>query len=354
MSIYNQCIEENPHHFYSKTRKGQWHFSIPVIYRYLAIYIRVQALQNKPTESDTKIYPQDDNFKEAINYFRDNDFPISPPGLNLVKLLFAKFYISPTQEKIISQNYQSIVGLLGQWVAGDEKLFHFTGESSWLRMCPNKDDYIGLWFYMLCGRLATGKSFLLYTKSHTCETVLGGTIYCSQIVSDWGDIVKKYTTNGKTVLIADSYYLDQTGYEILMEKKVPFVCAVQECRFTELAMEAKKKSKHEGDTALLYNDTNNTMFITHWYEEKKLGRKFVITNAFKRKPGNTRKAIIPGCDDFSLTFNTCDHFNRDMHDKTWPHKSSSLSISEIDEKNLTFQQFGLELANQLYKYACSM
>jgi hypothetical protein len=228
---------------------------------------------------------------------------------------------------------------------------------------------------MLCARLANGKSLLIYTKSHTCETVLGGTIHCATVVSDWANVVNAHTSDGKTILVADSYYLDHTGYEFLTEKAVPFICAVQECRFNELATKAKEKSKHEGDTALLYNEQTKDMFVTHWYADAKIGRKFVMSNAYVRKTGNTRKGYVPGCDDFSLMFNTCDHFNRDMHDKTWPHKCSTanhqlhnyhftcmllntrnvyMSLKEIDDSDLSFKEFGVKLADKLYKYACTL
>ena len=39
---------------------------------------------------------------------------------------------------------------LGQYVAGDEKLFYFTGDSIIIRQVISKPDKIGLWFYELC------------------------------------------------------------------------------------------------------------------------------------------------------------------------------------------------------------
>ena len=37
----------------------------------------------------------------------------------------------------------------------------------------------------------------------------------------------------------------------------------------------------------------------------------------------TEVVWVPGCDNFSITFNTSDHFNRALVDKTFPHKPSS-------------------------------
>lgn len=341
----------------------------------MAIYIRVQALQNKPTESDKKKRPQTDNFVEAISHFKLLDDSVQPPGKHLVELLHSKFHLTPEEEVVLSKNYQSLVVKIGQWAAGDEKLFHWTGESSWLRMCPNKDDYIGLWFYMLAIRLLNGLSILIYTKSHTVETSLGGTIHCATVVSEWADVVKAKTVDNKTLLVADSYYLDRLGWQILQNKKIPYICAIQQCRFQELADKAKTKSKHEGDTAMMYNEKTKDMLVTHWYAEAKIGRKFVMSNAYTKTAGNTRKGFVPGCDDFSLMFNTCDHFNREMHDKTWPHRCSTaphqlhnyhmtcmllntyniwLDKKKIAVNDLSFKEFGVQLANELYLYSLSI
>jgi hypothetical protein len=341
----------------------------------MSVLIRVHALQDKPSESNRIRYPQKESFVEALNHFKDLNKDVDPPGLNTIEQLFRSFLISPGEESILNEQYVSIVRHLGQWVAGDEKLFHWTGESSWLRLCPNKDDYIGFWFYMLCGRLASGKSVLLHTKSHTCDTVFGGGINCSTVMAEWAEVIDTKTTDGKTLLVADSYYLDHAGWEILTEASVPFICGVQPCRFPVLSEKVMRKSKHEGKTALMYNEKTQDMFVTHWYSDSKIGRKFVLSNAYSKCKGNTRKAFVPGCDDFSLMFNTCDHFNRSMNDKTWPHRCGSTQAQlhnyyltcmlintmnifcdfyGLSENDVTFQDFGVQLADELYEYSCTI
>jgi hypothetical protein len=53
-----------------------------------------------------------------------------------------------------------------------------------VRVCPQKDDEVGLWNYELVGQLPNDLGFLLYIRSHTCETVFGGGIQCASIVRD--------------------------------------------------------------------------------------------------------------------------------------------------------------------------
>jgi len=59
-------------------------------------------------------------------------------------------------EDEISANFQSILERLGYAVAGDEKLFHFTGVDGDLRLVITKPDRIGFWFYELCADLSNG------------------------------------------------------------------------------------------------------------------------------------------------------------------------------------------------------
>ena len=84
------------------------------------------------------------------------------------------------------------------------------------------------------------------------------------------------------------------------------------------------------------------------------------------------KAWVPGCDDFSLMFNTCDHFNRELHDTTflpqafrWPsllpwfpplcHSSHAyLASNGIPHKDMSCQESILAFSEQLYVYGASL
>jgi hypothetical protein len=105
-------------------------------------------------------------------------------------------------------------------VVGDEKLFKWTEKSQWVRVCPQKDDEVGLMGCELEGQLLNDLGFFLYVKSHTCETVLGGEIQYASVVRDWERIVKKKEIENATILTCDSYYLDLTDRDILQELEV--------------------------------------------------------------------------------------------------------------------------------------
>ena len=72
------------------------------------------------------------------------------PGENIWTRINAVFHLSQENFGSISENFQSIIESLGQAVAGDEKLFHFTGDTPFLRHVPSKPDQVGLWNYELC------------------------------------------------------------------------------------------------------------------------------------------------------------------------------------------------------------
>jgi hypothetical protein len=377
MAMHERKMAKDPAYLYSSSRKGTHTPTPKSLYQYLAIVIRVFAQQKAPKENVNKAKrPRRSNFAESIEHFRGivEELDGRVPGVSLIELLWAKFHFDREDEAILSSQFQEAVESLGQFVAGDEKLFKWTGESQWVRVCPQKEDEVGLWNYELVGQLPNDLGFLLYVKSHTCETVLGGGIQCAAVVRDWGRIVKDKGTENATILTCDSYYLDLTGRDILLELEVLYLCALQSCRFNTLYRRANIISHHAGKTALLYSEELHEMFVTHWYPPP-LNRKFVLTNALIASPGSTRKAIIPGCDHFSVMFNLCDKYNRRLHDKSWPHRCMTAELQEhnflftclltncynafLDSKHQTphdldYQTFGEELADELFFYACSL
>lgn len=133
-----------------KWPKGwQMKVSIGKIYAYLAIYIRIQGLQEVPKENQKNTNAQREAFKKAKLYF-ETKFPEIPKvSLDLIEKLHTHFLITTEEEKTLCNNLLKLVVQLGEYVAGDEKLFHFTGNSGFIRLCPNKPDRIGLWNYML-------------------------------------------------------------------------------------------------------------------------------------------------------------------------------------------------------------
>jgi hypothetical protein len=171
--------------------------------------------------------------------------------------------------------------------------------------------------------------------------------------------------------VADSYYLDQVSFMLLQNLKVDYICAVQACRFENLAKKAREHAKKPGKTALLYNADEHETFCHHWYADSRIGKKYVMSNCLIPQIGSTPKKWIPGCDDFTTFFNYCDHFNNGLVDKLFPHRSSSdahalhdfhfsslllqvyyvhLTLNHLEKETVSYYDTMVSLADQLYEY----
>jgi hypothetical protein len=115
------------------------------------------------------------------------------------------------------------------------------------------------------------------------------------------------------------------------------------------------------------------MFVTHWYPE--LLGKYMLSDAFTATEGYTRKAWVPGCDEFGLMFNCCDLYNHRLHDRSWPHRCNTaeqqqynfllicvltntyhayLDTNQLRPEQLFYKDFGESLADGLFIYACCL
>lgn len=367
-----QHVHDSGDSFYSASHKGTIKLTPSRLYQFIAVYLCVQALQNKSKESNKVTDPQRKNLAEASTYFFKK-FPDMPQlGTTTAEVFLSKLVMDKDDEQYLSAQFLSVVDSLGQWVAGDEKLFKFAGRSTILRLVPKKPDKLGIWNYELCGRLRDGSSYLLYVRSHILNCALGEGIPVSEVVSNWGDIVKTKGTEGKTILVADCYYLDERGRQQLQEKDVKYICGVQPKRFAQLSEMAAETVKKAGDYVMLYNDDTNELFVHYWFPDITLGKKFSLTSAFTAVKGKTPKGYIPAIDDFAAMFATCDHYNRTMNGQTWPHprrhgarqlhnflmtcvilntKNCWANVQGSNTADIEFETFVTDLADDVYAHA---
>jgi hypothetical protein len=374
-SILSRVRATHPAYFYSTQRKGELQVDVKLLYKYYAAYIRVQGLQNTPTESNRRQDARRVSFQEALHHFKTNVNDEKTPGIAAIELIHGRFYITKDEEALLNERFQQVVTSLGQHVAGDEKLFHFTGRSGILRLVPNKPGQIGSWNYELAAKLKNGQPYLLYIRSYTEVSTIGEGVTCVEVIGEWADIVERLSTNDQTILVVDCFYLDSKGRELLLSRNLPFVCAVQKSRFHTLAEQAENEVSKAGELALLYKKRTQELFVHYWYPDRTLGKKYVLTNIYTPSEGTPTKEYIPGCDDFALMFSTCDNFNRDMNDKTWPHrlqhgdrhlnnfymtcillnvKNAWLDLNNKKNEDVEWVEFMTELADELYEYACNI
>jgi hypothetical protein len=102
-----------------------------------------------------------------------------------VEHLIANFFLTSEYNDQLSKNFRSIVKEVGEYVSGDEKLFHFTGNSGNLRLVLTKPGKVGLWFYELCGAINSSMSYLLDLKLWGVDKQFGQVEQVVKIVQRW-------------------------------------------------------------------------------------------------------------------------------------------------------------------------
>lgn len=78
-----------------------------------------------------------------------------------------------------------------------------------------------------------------------------------------------------------------------------------------------------GEFAGAFNRTTGELFIHHWDAAKGVGKKCIWSNAFtlSSKERGESKYIIPGYDLYGAIYASCDIFNRNLHDRSFPHRA---------------------------------
>jgi hypothetical protein len=313
-------------------RKRSSHFSvmiptIKIMYLLLAMHIRIIGEQIISTENDVQVNPLRKRLLEVSAYFLAK-FGIKPPGIDVCSRLTAIMTFGIATEELISRNFYSVLIKLGQYVAGDEKLFHFTGKSGQVRLVPSKPDKIGLWFYELCTPLKCGKPYLLRFRLHHNEN---GPIKVSDVVKQWTEVIMKTGVEHgvkcyeKCFLVMDSYYMDAESRRHLLEMKIKFSSSCCSSRFgPEVRLVHGETADVIGQHSTIYNETTQELFTYHFDTQKGVGKKYnlswdLMLNKDKLQI-RAMSAHIPGYDVYKSMFECCDRFNRNLHDKTWPHR----------------------------------
>jgi len=372
-----------------KTAAGSpklFHISKKQMWQALAIQVRLIGLQKKSTENDPLKHPLKKFIGACIDYFTDkfgNQISFKSVEKLITILTFDGF------EDYINKGFQDIVFKLGQSVAGDEKLFHFTGDSGDIRLVISKPDRIGLWFYELVAPLANGQYYMLYLK---LQTNRNGSVQVESIVRDWINIVK-FTgasdefdlPNPKTMLTYDSYYQVEGGRQACIENRVKFSCSVRADRMqAQRKLLQRAESETPGDEETIYLERTNELFTYHYDRQKGVGKKYNLTHGLIRSEVVAKVKqnadVIPGYDMYKAMFEACDRFNRNLHDKHWPYKrggkgrkgewgtshdffmacilqntfSAHSQILGYDPKTLSFKQKCEKLSDDMYEFSCSI
>jgi len=305
------------------------------VYLYMAVYIRIQGLQDTSTRSHSVPKHLRNHVNDAIAHFKTFE-PTLQMNSTYLEYFIGNFHILSEHYELLSNNFQSIFRHVGQFLACDEKVFQFTGWHSFVLKVPAKGatGEMGLWMYQMCCRLNSGRPFMLHCKLKDAEKARGQANPVVTIVQAWINVILKFEAflpnpDCPSVSVIDSYYFSQPVIDLFEQHpSIKFLLAATEHKF-KLCEYLKNKVKSAGNWEAIYNKEHNRLLTHHYHPQEKLGRKYVLTNALTltRRKAQTAK-IIPGCDEYSMLYSICDRFNefKDFH---FPHKHGGRGHSGI-------------------------
>ena len=291
-------------------------FSISDVWQALAVQVYIVGVQKRSTENEKNDSPLKTSIKNALLFFanlnRTKKVIGVPKVLKLTSIINFHYY-----ERELCNNFQCFLCKLGDSVAGDEKLFHFTGESGNIRLVLSKPDRVGLWFYQLCCKLSCGKPYLLYARLQQVERL--ESITCKEIVGEWCDVIASIgnptnniidSPNKHTFLAFDSYYMSNDVRQMLSEKNINYTASCCKTRFgPEVNALHNDTADSPGETKTMYNETTNEIFTYHYDTQKGVGKKYNLTRGLIRKTDKrivrSNYDLIPGYDLYKVIFECC-------------------------------------------------
>ena len=180
--------------------------------------------------------------------------------------------------------------------------------------------------------MKNGLSYLLYFRAHLSNPAKGNSIKTVEIVKDWTDITTTLggdDANPDAITCFYSYYLCNNGRDHCNKEKKNFIAAIQRNRFESICSHLSGFAHEKGQVAAVYNQKTDELLIKY-YDPEHDSPKYVLSNAFRKSKKSktlkkrSRKSTIPVYSEYVEMFNLCDRFNRNLHERTWPHKRGGL------------------------------
>ena len=178
-------------------------------------------------------------------------------GVNKLSYLRKLFKISPAVARgKLSKAFRLLV-YLGDSVCLDEKMKKWRGRSPYIKkVLAKKNDPVGHWTTQLCANLNSTNTPIIIglypfagklDNNHPLETR-----------SDIWEWVLQLLQLGKRekvlpVICADSFYLDNTARNMLLDNNVIYHCSVKKTWFTSISSHLEGKTKDMGTWAAMEN-----------------------------------------------------------------------------------------------------
>ncbi len=175
-------------------------------------------------------------------------------------------------------------------------------------------------------------------KLWTCDTSLNISMPVWQTTTDWANVVNRHglkPPNPNSIVIFDSYYSTRASLSTFESKNIMYLGSVKANNFKNFVKLVDPKVTQSGQWTGLYNPTSHTAFVHKWDKDERIGKKYVISNAFEKcRKQRELSHVTPVYDLYKLSFNACDVYNRKFHHRQWPHKlGGNYRLGELGHHN---------------------
>ena len=201
------------------------------VYQTLAVQIYLIGKQQSGPSSSNPLRSAIENAKSKL----EKETKKKGPSVQTLEVITHRFLIDHTHFDELSERFQLSLLCLGEVVVGDEKLFHFTGNSGHIVLCISKPARIGLWFYELAVFLDWDDlSFIVDMFMKQGKLKEEDPASMNAIVMRWAAVGKRYTTFPTPLLVFDSLYFDNTTRVKCREEDIHYAASAQADRVKHL------------------------------------------------------------------------------------------------------------------------
>ena len=339
-----------------------------------------------------------DQIVETVKHLRSKHPRVNKnliTGYQSVEVLISRVLLTFDYSDQISKNFRSVLYSVGQHAAGDENLFHFTGDSNLIRLVQSKPGKVGLWFYELACKLKVNDKELPYMMDILVHSNLDGAVHVVDIVKRWNECIEEVERKSAIILasddpsawlVFDSYYTTSKVCDYLIERGRKFIGSVESDRFP---METAKIHRLHtadklGEWKSIYNPHTLEVFTYHYDTQKGVGKKYCISHGLIRTIERTTvrelSSQIPAYSYYKNMFDVCDSYNRALHDRSWPHprggagtagdmgcrhdflmacilqniRNAWLALNAVEPSTYSFENMMKDLAYELYTHSVDL
>ena len=293
-----------------------------LIYKVFAVHIRIIGLQAQPNESSVR-----KPLRKALDESREH-FQHRCPSIDYLEKMTSIMQFGGDWTEILSLKFQSVISRLGQFVAGDENIFQFTGKSEGVRLVKSQPDQRGLWLHELCCSLSCGLPYMLHLRLQHNNVPGQLNTEVSDNVRRWGHVIKSIGgtdeshRDQKCILAFSSCIMDEETRRYLREERLPYAASAQDVQSNADLVFVLENTIDEHRA--IYNESSEELFVYNYDGKKGARKKYLLSFGLIRSEDSTEinrhLEVIPGYSVYDSMLETCATFNSGLGGKSWPHR----------------------------------